>query len=1186
MADAPLVAPSGVTATWTKVDHNGIGTAQVRWINTQGGANLSYGRLDVYVRSRATPSLVYLISTLGPTVTSATISARNGWTAKVAQDWDVQVRASVSGKVAESSWARLDKLVIPTPRITSVQRISADRAMVYVDPAPTGAQAPTALQVSRTAAGQSAGASTQVNQAPMPTTSVSLPLPSATAAYDARVQWVGNAGASGWSSPTRVPAWYESISAPYNLSATRQSSDPSKVYLTWQHAGSGGSAASSFIIERSPDGQVWSRVATTTSRNYTTTLPLTNTSRYRVIAVNGAGAQSSPSSAVTVSTHWSKVPPASDLTASRTASGQIRLGWTVVGETTTNPVRTIYVQRAPLLSGDYVTIDTLSGSARQWVDGSTSVTSEYRYRVQTSGDLGDATSAPTITVTSGQSQPDAPTGVSVARDASNPDTLRVSFTARSSEQKPTLQVRLKARDANGRIINASSLVSAASAGGLLVHAAGPNQIYSYAVEAHNAAGVSLSEWTAPMATTPRGASSLTPTRVGANIQLAWTVAGSTIATGWQIERSSDGGDNWYPIPSPTSDGSARSAVHQNASYGLEHTYRIKPLRQDAPEGAWLRAGASTAAGAAPLTPTATESGWGPVDVPPTLAWVHRPVDGTPQAEARIEWTHTRAGVTQAGETTTVSGDVSQWTAPVTAVVGDHLRWRVATRGTGSGSWSPTSAWRTRQFAARPVVVLSVPETVRSQSLHGSITPPESWVGATVTLRDANGTPVATRQLSPSTGTEFSFPVTDRRTYTVEAILTDGRLESTPQTATVRVAWARPAAPSLTATPIGLTVRLDVTVPYGQRAVALAYRPEIGTDWHASDLTAGRLQVDGVWRDAWQIEDDLTVSPFLPPGGFPSAPGLDQAVSWVQIMAYSDRQVQAGGVTIFLPAGVPVWLPIAGATQFVGTSGAWLLDAATILSDEPAPQLMTPAIPGLAIPGLTIPGRLTQPPPLLMFDEHSDAEGVWHGLLPSGIAYRAVEATSSDEETPWLPSVTVRVELIRVTDGIEHSLGDMADNVGFDMWPRFCAPERYIARAWSGIGAYSDSEVAEATVQHRDILVNYGPGLALSVSAGPRGLTTDGGIVEKVIHSYVGRDYPTAYEGRTQTPHVASVQADLWIDHSPLSEWRAAHNAPGPALFRDPSGMVIHGILTVGQRNHEHYMDRAVAFAMTETEPRP
>lgn len=1186
MADAPLVAPSGVSATWTTVDHTGVGTAQVRWINTQGGANLSYARLDVYVRSRSTPSLVYLISTLGPTVTSATISARNGWTAKVAQDWDVQVRASVSGKVAESSWARLDKLVIPVPRITSVQRTSADRATVYVDPAPTGATAPTALQVSRTASGQTAGASTQVNQAPMPTSSVSLPLPSATAAYDARVQWAGNAGVSGWSSPTRVPAWYGSISAPYNVSATRQSGDPSKVTISWSHSGTGGSAAASFIIERSPDGQVWSRVVNTTGTSYVTSLPLTNTNRYRVTAVNGAGAQSSPSSAVTVGTHWSKVPPASSLTASRTASGQIRLGWTVVGETSTNPVRTIYVQRAPLLSGDYGTVATLSGSVRQWTDGSTSVTSEFRYRVQTSGDQGDATSAPTITVTSGQNQPDAPTSVSVARDASNPDTLRVSFTPRSSEQKPTLQVRLKARDANGSIINASGLVSAASAGGLLVHAAGPNQIYSYAVEAHNAAGSSLSEWTAPMATTPRGASSLTLTRVGADIQLAWTVAGSTIATGWQIERSSDGGVNWYPIPSPTSNGAARSAVHQNASYGLEHTYRIKPLRQDAPEGAWLRAGDSTAAGAAPLTPTATESGWGPVDVPPTLVWAHRPVDGTPQAEARIEWTHTRNGVQQAGTTTTVSGDVSQWTAPVMAVVGDQLRWRVATRGTGSEAWSPTSAWQTRQFAARPVVALSVPETVRSQSLHGSITPPESWVGATVTLRDADGNPVATRQLSPSTGTEFSFPVTDRATYTVEAILTDGRLESTPQTATVQVAWARPAAPTLTATPMGLTVRLDVTVPYGQRAVALAWRPEIGTDWHASDLNAGRIQVAGVWRDAWQIDDDITISPFLPPDGFPSTPDLDQAVSWVQIMATSDRQAQVGGVTIFLPAGVPVWLPITGATSFDGISGVWLLDAVTVLSDEPAPPIMTPALPGLAIPGRTIPGRLTQPEPLMMFDENSDADGVWHGLLPSGIAYRAVEATSSEEETPWLPSATVRVELIRVTDGTEHSLGDMADNTGFDMWPRFCAPERYIARAWSGIGAYSDSAVAEAVVAHRDIMVNYGPGLTQSVSAGPRGLTTDGGIVEKVVHSYVGRDYPTAYEGRTPTPHVASVQANLWTDHSPLAEWRDAHNTPGPALFRDPSGMVIHGILTVGQRNHEHHLSRAVAFTMTETEPRP
>ena len=1207
MAEAPKppTAPSGVSATWTAVTANSVGTAQVRWTNHSGGTYVSYARLDVFVRSKSTPSQQYVLATIQPYTgqVSWTSSARNGWSASVQHDWQVMVRASASGLFTDSSWVDLPRLQTPKVSVSSVVRTAADRATAYFSVPGGGLAAPTSVHISRALKGQSAGSTTSVNNRVMPVQELGAPLPNAQTEYDLRLRFHGPAGWGDWTSPYSVGPWWQRPDAVTNLAATRLASERSRVRLTWQHTGTGGKAATSYRVERSLDGQVWTGVGSTTAREYTLSLGLASTSRYRVMAVN-AGGSSSPVQ-VTVETWWQPVPGATDLSASRTAEGQIQLDWTVSGLTARNPIRSILVQRAPLLSGDFQTVATLAADRRDWIDTSTTITSQHRYRVVTRGDLGEANSVPTVTVRTGMNVPDAPSSVTVARSVSNPDTLEISFSPRSTSDKPTIDVRLKARRMDGSISNATGWVPLSSlTTHVLIHAAGPNQVLQYAVEARNAAGVSEAlTWTDPWATTPRGAVSLIARRTGPHVTLTWTVDGDTTATGWQIERSPDGGQNRYPLPL-LQGGAARQAVHQNAAYTVAHEYWIRPVREGAPDAAWVRASTVIPIGAKPDAPLPVAKPWTPDGEPLTLGWVHKSVDGTPQAEAHVE-----LSVHGSAACYLVAGDQQVWTAEQPASVHDfEYEWRVRTRGTGSGEWSDWSDTQYTQVGNRPRVrQLDVPATVESQQLRGSLNLFSGWLSATVQLLDADGNLVAERTLTPATGTNFTFPVQDRHTYTVSAVVHDGRLESLPETATVTVAWARPPAPSLTAHVKGETVRLDVEIAFGLRAVAFAYRPARRRPW------GGRLprtyRVHGAWMDVWEMSNasEQTIIHPRPPEGFPAAAGLDQQVSWLRVYNPKDeprvvgvKNVNPGVVhpDVLIGAGGSVWIEMGDTVPLVLTNAAdlMILDAVTILSDEPAPPRISAAIPGLAFPGATVPGQTEPNGPNHIFDGTTVEDGYTHGWLADQVAYRAVEAASGDEVTPALPGGAVRVEVLRITDGAEHVLGEVRDGTAWDMWPRFCQPDTYVARAYAASGAWQDSDPVSVTVHQRDVVVNAGPGLSIRVDAGPRpNLPVTGGTVETAVRQLVGRRYPTEFVGTTRSPLVVGpVTLKLWRQHSALAEWVAAHNAaatsdptrPLPALFRDPSGLILHGILDVATRDHRHHLDREVTVMFTETRPRP
>lgn len=1107
MADATppnLTAPSGVSGEWTATDANGIGTALIRWVNHSGGIYASYARLDVYVRSKATPAAMYLLATINPYTgqVSITSSARNGWNASIRTDWQVMVRASASGVIAESSWAALDKLVTPKPNITSVVRTSLTHATVNysLETLPVGGAS--MVQASRTRKGSTAGASTQVNQA-VPGTSISVPIPDGINEYDLRIQALGPAGPSGWAGPSTAPIW------------------------------------------------------------------------------------------------WQAVPPATDVVVSRTASGQGKLDWTVAASTARNPLRSQRIYRAPRTGGDFVLFQTLDKSLRAWTDATTTNMSRYRYQVRTVGDLGESTTYQTVNLDSAWSEPSAPSSVSVARNALNDDAFDVTFTISETTAKPVDWIDILTRDAAGKVSTVLTVKrSNLDVTDTLTHTAGPDRLVEYAVRARNGAGSSSPlTWTAQQATTPRGAASFSARRMGADIGLYWTVA-STIADGWDIERTPDDGANWFPLANSLT-GVDRSFIHAAASYATPHGYRIRPKRAGAPTAAWVLVEAGVPAGAVPLAPLVDEVGWAAIGEPIPLSWQYRSIDGTPQREAIIDWRLYDRWDSLVDYGAVAAGSSSSWSLPASTVpdITHTLKIEISTQGTGSMSFGPYSTSQTVRFAGRPFASVSVPAVVESQRLVGSFTPPMVWVSATVRLLGSDGEPVATQSLTPLDGTEFSFPVADRQTGTVEVVVNDGRLDSLPAVAAFTVQWLRPATPLLRAWPEGETVQLEVTVPAGLKVVRTNLAPSRDfRDWTAS-AASHRYVTDGGMparslppltdSDPWTLTKRMVGDPMsvLVALDLRAASAGGNAVLRIQ---FGDGPVQSISSTstewqrhiLILDATT------AGAQYLkLRAFGAPVTPTAALIRDPLVTADLTNAIPGLMVPGEVVPGTTNA-----YFDGDYTYPEQRYGWLPDGTAYQAVEAATLAEADIRFPQ-PVRIELIRTTDG--KSLGDIAGNRGVDPWPRFGKPDTYIARAWGDNGAYADSAPAVVTVEQRDMVVNAGDGLALRVTAGPRGaLPVTGGTIEKLVRQPVGRP-PLEFAGTTKSPRRVEVTADLWQHHSDLEDWVAAHNAIGPnprtplpALLRDPSGVIMHGVLDVDTRDEKDRYHRTVRFAFTETRPRP
>jgi hypothetical protein len=200
-------------------------------------------------------------------------------------------------------------------------------------------------------------------------------------------------GVTGTASVTTVVA---APAAPTNLSATASSS--SSIKLSW----TGSAGATSYLIERSPNGSTWTQIGTTTSTttSYTDTgLASGTTYYYGVVASNSAG--NSPAGNTASATTAAVAPPAAptNLTAKATSSSKIALSWTGVAGATS------YLVMRSLDGKSWTQVGTMASGATSFTDSGLASSTTYYYciiAVDSGGDSPDSNIASATTPKKGK----------------------------------------------------------------------------------------------------------------------------------------------------------------------------------------------------------------------------------------------------------------------------------------------------------------------------------------------------------------------------------------------------------------------------------------------------------------------------------------------------------------------------------------------------------------------------------------------------------------------------------------------------------------------------------------------------------------------------------------------------------------------------------------------------------------
>jgi phosphodiesterase/alkaline phosphatase D-like protein len=214
----------------------------------------------------------------------------------------------------------------------------------------------------------------------------------------------GSSGDSSFSPP--ASAW-TIAAAPSGLSASVPSSF--EVDLSWTNNSSG---SPTFTIERSSDGSPFTPIGTTAAgatsyQDLTVTDDVTYT--YEVVATNGAGANSAPSNAVTVSTPQAVLDA---LTATGVSATEIDLAWT----DNSGGTAAAQVWRS-LDDSTWTLAATLAAGTTSYPDTGLTPDTIYYYYLSTSGPSSTASTNQTAGVT----LPTAPTGLTATPGTDNGD---------------------------------------------------------------------------------------------------------------------------------------------------------------------------------------------------------------------------------------------------------------------------------------------------------------------------------------------------------------------------------------------------------------------------------------------------------------------------------------------------------------------------------------------------------------------------------------------------------------------------------------------------------------------------------------------------------------------------------------------------------------------------------------------
>jgi fibronectin type 3 domain-containing protein len=320
--------------------------------------------------------------------------------------------------------------------------------------------------------------------------------------------------------------------SPTALTAVAASS--SEIDLSWTDV----STETGYRVERSTDGTSWTAVATT-GRDVTTYrdkgLNPTTTYYYRVIATNAGG--DSPASDVGSATTQTDPPETpTGLIALPASSSEIDLSWIDVSTETG-----YRVERSPDGSTGWAAVASTGQDITTYSDKGLAPTSTYYYRVYATNAGGDSLTSSVGSATTQTDQPGPPTAlIAVAASSSEID---LTWTDVSSETGYRVE-----RSTDGMSWNAVATtgqdITAYSDTGLSA-----TTTYYYRVFATNAGGDSPASDVVSATTqtaAPSRPSSLTALAASSSeIDVTWS--GVASATGYRVERSTDGSSGWVTV---------------------------------------------------------------------------------------------------------------------------------------------------------------------------------------------------------------------------------------------------------------------------------------------------------------------------------------------------------------------------------------------------------------------------------------------------------------------------------------------------------------------------------------------------------------------------------------------------------------------------------------------------------------
>ncbi len=720
--------------------------------------------------------------------------------------------------------------------------------------------------------------------------------PGTTAYYRVRANNSAGLGApsnvaSATTEPIRAP------DAPSSLTATADGS--TTINLSWTApTNTGGAAITGYQIESSPTGDSWTNLVDNT-RLTTTTYAHTGLSggttvHYRVSAINsaGPGAASQTASATTAVT----APDApTSLTATADGATTIRLSWIAPTNTGGAAITGYQIEVSPNGTGDSWTnlVDNTGLTTTIYAHTGLSAGTTRHYRVSAINSEGpgaasnsaSATTSTPIVITA----PAAPTSLTATADGAT--TINLSWTAPTNtggaaitgyqiESSPT-----GTGDSWTNLVDNTGLTTTTYAHTGL--SAGTTR--HYRVSAINSEGpgaasnsASATTSTSTSVTAPAAPTSLTATADGATtIRLSWiapTNTGGAAITGYQIEVSPNGTDDWTDLEGNTNS-TATIYAHTGLSAGTTRHYRVSAINSEGPGAASNSASATTStptvitAPAAPTSLTATADG--PTTI--NLSWT-APTNtgGAVITGYQIESSPTGTGdswtnlVDNTGLTTTTYAHTG-----LSAGTTRHYRVRaINSAGTGAASNPASATTSPPTVITAPAAPTSLTATADGQTtINLSWTPPTNTGGAVITGYQIEVSPTGTDNWTDLAGNTNSTATTYAHTglsagttrhYRVRAINSAGTgPPSLIASATTEAILALSFAATIASQryPAGVVIS-DLTLPTASGGVMpYAYRlsPEmlpLGLSFDESTRTIGGTptQVTAAQTFTWTVTD--------------------------------------------------------------------------------------------------------------------------------------------------------------------------------------------------------------------------------------------------------------------------------------------------------------------------------------------